>query len=370
MITIVMAWPVIVSPAERIFGSQIVGRHYDPLLVMFQMAGSGPSGPYIQPVTDGLGWLLARALPPVAAYNVLVLVTFPLAAAAAYALFRYLFDSHAGACVAALAFAFAPVHLAHAAYHPHIAQVQWLPLYLLALFAAIDRPSPWRFAGLAGAAGLLVLSNFYGALIGAVITPVALIAYGLTTTRVSRRAAHLWPASAMLALLAVVSLAALWLARPDLFGASSRYGVTADNVTRYSARWIAYLIPPIDHVVLGARAARAFARAGVSTDLLEQQLYLGRALLVSAGLAAAIVIARWRRAPEWRPLLALAAVGIAAAVVSVGPNGQPCAPGSWVIACRLHDVLPMFRAYARRRRRERTRRSHRRGYESAPRSES
>ncbi len=73
-----------------------------------------------------------------AAYNWLVLLSFPLSAAAAYLLARHLALSPAGALLAALLFAFSPFHLAHAAYHPHIAQTQWLPLYLLALWRCLD----------------------------------------------------------------------------------------------------------------------------------------------------------------------------------------------------------------------------------------
>ncbi len=94
---------------------------------------------YSQPVTDIAGALLARVSGVVAAYNWLVLLSFPLAAAAAYLLARHLLLSPAGATVAALAFAFSPFHLAHAAYHPHIAQTQWMPLYLLALWRCLDQ---------------------------------------------------------------------------------------------------------------------------------------------------------------------------------------------------------------------------------------
>ncbi len=47
-------------------------------------------GPYMQPLTDVPGALLARASGSVAGYNWLVLLSFPLSAAAAYALARYL----------------------------------------------------------------------------------------------------------------------------------------------------------------------------------------------------------------------------------------------------------------------------------------
>ena len=138
---------------------------------------------YSQPVTDVTGALLARLSGPVAAYNWLVLLSFPLSAASAYLLARYLTLSPAAATVAAMAYAFSPFHLAHAAYHPHIAQTQWVPLYLLALWRCLDVGSLAAVGLLVAATMAVTLSNFYAGLIAAVITPVAVAAYWLVTRR-------------------------------------------------------------------------------------------------------------------------------------------------------------------------------------------
>ena len=103
---------------------------------------------------------------------------------------RYLRLPHRGSLVAGLIFAFAPVHIAQAAYHPHIAQVQWIPLYFLTLFMAVDRPTLIHAALLAAAAGCLTLSNFYGGLIGAAVTPVALPADRIAVPRWAPRTAR------------------------------------------------------------------------------------------------------------------------------------------------------------------------------------
>src|SRR3954462_1105023 len=169
----VLAAPVMRAPSERIFGLEMVGRHHDPFTVMQQFAGSASVGVYLQPVTDLTGAAIARISGAVAAYNWLVLLTFPLSAAAAYLLARHLALSPAGATVAALAYAFSPFHLAHAAYHPHIAQTQWIPLYLFALWRCLAAGSVSSFALLGGSIAGVVLSNFYGGLIAATMTPVA-----------------------------------------------------------------------------------------------------------------------------------------------------------------------------------------------------
>src|SRR5688572_32780007 len=116
-----MALPVLRAPAERIFGMEIVGRHYDPFTVMEQFNQPLRWTAFLQPVTDVPGRVLAKYLGAVRSYNVIVLLSFPLAAAAAYLLGRHCALSPAGAMIAAVAVAFSPFHLAHAAYHPHVA---------------------------------------------------------------------------------------------------------------------------------------------------------------------------------------------------------------------------------------------------------
>src|SRR6202521_3274691 len=183
IVTVAIAAFVLRAPSERVFGMEIVGRHHDPFTVMEQFGRPISVGLYSQPVTDISGALLARIAGAVAAYNWLVLLSFPLSAAAAYLLARHLALSPSGATLAALAYAFSPFHVAHAAYHAHIAQTQWVPLYLLALWRCLDDASPVAVALLGAATMAVTLSNFYAGLIMAVITPVAVAAYWLVTCR-------------------------------------------------------------------------------------------------------------------------------------------------------------------------------------------
>ncbi|MGI9076907.1 MAG: hypothetical protein ACR2G6_06185 [Gemmatimonadaceae bacterium] len=183
LLTVAMAAPVLRAPSDRVFGKEIVGRHHDPFTVMQQFGRPISLSIYSQPLTDLGGALIARLSGATAAYNWLVLLSFPLAAIAAYLLARHLELSHAGATVAAFAYAFSPFHVAQAAYHPHVAQTQWIPLYLLALWRCLDHASNARAAWLAAATLAVVLSNFYGGLIAAVITPVAFGAYYLSVRR-------------------------------------------------------------------------------------------------------------------------------------------------------------------------------------------
>src|SRR6185436_6768448 len=90
IVTAAIAAPVLRAPSERVFGMEIVGRHHDPFTVMAQFERPIAIGVYSQPLTDISVALLARVSGGVAAYNWLVLLSFPLSAAAAYLLARHL----------------------------------------------------------------------------------------------------------------------------------------------------------------------------------------------------------------------------------------------------------------------------------------
>ena len=346
VLTVIAAWPVVRSPRALIYGHEIVGRHHDAYTVMQQIGGDGTSGLYAQPVTDRLGWLFARAMDPVSAYNLLVLLSFPLTAAATYALARRLLESHAAALIAALAFTFAPMRLAHAAYHPHIVQTQWIVLYLLALFVLVDAPSWFNAAAAAVACGAMVLSNYYAALIGAVLTPIAIVAHWASRPRSVCSFRSLGIAAATTTGLAAIGVACIAIERSQMFARPASVAFDIHDIPRFSARWWAYLTPPVDHPFLGAWSAQVFARNGETLSLVEQQIFISYALLALAAIAVLTAIVRWRREPRWRPVLSMMAIGGAATFVSIGPLSGSC-DGSWAPACLIYMVAPMFRAYAR-----------------------
>jgi hypothetical protein len=349
IVTAVMAAPVLRAPSERLFGMEIVGRHHDPFTVMEQFGRPPAIGMYTQPVTDLTGTLLARMSDPVAAYNWLVLLSFPLSAAAAHLLARHLTLSPAGAAVAAIAYAFSPFHLAHAAYHPHIAQTQWVPLYLLALWRCLDNASLPAISLLAAATIGVTLSNFYGGLIAAVITPVAAAAYWLTE---SGRPFRLLPGSmrrlavtvGSLAVIAAGGIAYAAYAAGPIVSSRTAFAFPRGDLFSFSAAWWSYLIPPVAHPLAGAAAHRFWTAEGVGAGLLEQQVSLGWGILALA----IIAVAAWRRDRESAvrvPVLVI--VAVAALVCSLSPE-QTVGPFTVVRpSALLYDVVPMFRAYAR-----------------------
>ena len=153
-------------------------------------------------------------------------------------------------------------------------------------------PRRRRSAFLAPRRSAVTLSNFYGGLIAAVITPVAVAAYWLVTRRTQpaiaapaghhrRRASCSSPPAgsrtrSYAAGAVVANRAAFAFPRADLF--------------RYSAKWWSYLVPPVEHPLLGATAHRVWTAAGVREGLLEQQVSLGWGI-VALGLIAVVLVA-------------------------------------------------------------------------------
>ena len=330
-VTAVIAVTVLRAPSERVFGTAIAGPHHDPFTVMAQFEGAPRSAMYWQPVTDIPGGLIARIAGGVAAYNWIVLLSFPLTAVAAFLLARHLSLSPAGATLAAMACAFAPFHIAHAAYHPHIAQVQWIPLYLLALWRCLDRASLTAIAFLVAATAAVTLSNFYGGLIAAVITPVAVGAYVFRRRGASTRPARdLAVTLSALAAVAVAGVAYVVYLAPAVVTDRATFAFPASDLVRYSATVWSFLTPPVAHPLFGAAAARVWETAGVRDGVVEQQVYLGWSLI---GLALIAIVGWLVDRRGYVPVLA----GVAAIALYFAMS-----PPAW-----LYHALPMFRSYAR-----------------------
>jgi hypothetical protein len=363
IVTAVIATPVLRAPSERMFGLEVVGRHHDPFTVMARLERPITIGVYSQPVTDISGALLARLSGGVAAYNWLILLSFPLAAAAAYLLARHLALLPVGATVAALAYAFSPFHLAHAAYHPHIAQTQWVPLYLLALWRCLDRASPAAIGVLVAATIAVTLSNLYAGLIAAVITPVAVAAYWLATCRAQTRSVRgLSITVATLVLLAAAAVAYASYAAPAVAQNRAAFAYSRTDLFRYSAKWWSYLVPPVAHPLLGATAHRVWEAAGVREGLLEQQVSLGWGIIalgLIAGFRWLVPVSRGGAESPVSPggdvgqpvrlacVPVLVIVAVAALLCSLSPEGTIGRYAFVRPSALLYDLVPMFRSYAR-----------------------
>ena len=352
--TLVMAAPVLRAPSERLFGGvEILGRedpNRDALIVIEQFRDGGVPAPYLQPLTDLPGRALAHLVGAVAAYNVLVLASFPLSAAAAYLLARHVVGSHLGAMVAGLAYAFLPFHVTQAAGHPHVAQTQWLPLYFLALWRCVDRPDLPRAFLLLAAVAAVALSNFYGGLIAAALSPVALVAYGVVSPSRPVESSRRGVAITTVVLLGAAAAALVLIHHfaPAVVFRSGSLAFPRSELFAWSAKWWSYLIPPVDHPLWGSRVREFWVGRGVGESLLEhQQVSVGWSMLVLAAVPVGLWLRGDRSSLALRSAPVLAILAGAALLCSLSPERTIGSltfvrPSAW-----LYEVAPMFRAYAR-----------------------
>lgn len=343
LLTVLMAWPVVQQPNELLFGHEIVGRHIDAYSVIQSFDDRAALGGTTQPGVDWLGYWLAPLVGRVAAFNLLVLASFPLTAMAVFALATYLGIRRWPSVWASMLYAFSPLHIAHSAYHPHVAQTHWLPLVLLVVVAASDRWTSWRALAMASTIALAALTNFYAVLILIAVLP--LILWVLRRHPVGDGEG--WrPTFWTLIVIAVLALFFVGFYHGDVVGHPWRLAFPAADAQKYSAAWFSYLVPAVDHPLAGGLAGAVWNRVDPGDALVEQQLYLGWSILVLAALG----VLGWRRAPGLRSVRAvplLAALGIVALVLSLSPVlslGPVLLPTpSWL----LRAVAPMFRAFAR-----------------------
>jgi hypothetical protein len=351
---LLMAAPVVLAPGERLFGSgETLGRedpNRDALVVIEQFRSGRVPTPYLQPLTDLPGRALARIMSPVAAYNIVILATFPLAAAAAYLLARRVIGSHLGAMVAGLAYAFLPFHVTQAGGHPHVAQTQWLPLYLLALWRCADRPDLPRAALLLAAAAAVALSDFYGGFIAAVLSPVALVAYGVVSpSRPGESSVRRVAITGfVLAAAAAAGLVLIHLFAPAVLARPGSLAFARSELFAWSAKWWSYLIPPVDHPLWGTSVREFWMRGGVGESLLEhQQVGVGWSLLVLGAVPLRLWLRGDRASLAVRSAPVLAILACSALLCSLSPERR-IGPLSFVRpSALLYEVAPMFRAYAR-----------------------
>jgi len=346
---VVLGWPVLQDPGERLIGNELVGRKHDPYTVIAQFEQPRSPGLRTQPATDYVGAVIARVVGDgVTAYNVFLLATFPLAALFAFLFAHLLTGSAVVAWVTGLLYAFSPFHVAHVAYHPHIAQIQWVPLALIALWRAVEHADLRRIALLLASLSLVALSNFYFGLVVGVLLPLLLVAawWSRDPDAPGRPAVEMARVAGTLGALAGAAWLYARLFAPEVLHDADSLAWPRRDLVDYTARWWSYLLPPVDHPVLDGVARRVLAAHGVGGGMVEHQVTIGFgvALLATAGAA---LWWRDRSRRELRAVPGLVLVAAAAFVFSLQPD--------WTIggrtflgpSGRLYELAPMFRAHAR-----------------------
>ncbi len=200
----------------------------------------------------------------------------------------------------------------------------------------------------------MTLSNFYGGFIAAVITPVAVAAYWSVRCRPDPRSLRrLGITTASLLVIAGAGIAYAVLAAGPVVANRAAFAFPRADLFLHSAKWWSFLVPPVEHPLLGAYAERLWHAVGVREGLLEQQVSLGWGI-IALGL---IAVSRWRadvgNAKEGAQPSSLALVPVlvvvafAALVCSLSPERTIRGFTFVRPSALLYSILPMFRSYAR-----------------------
>lgn len=383
-LTLALTWPVPakLSSAYFGFGNDNLGgiwnfwwwdyaakNDLDPSRSPFLSApfGLDLSALPVQPWERWLGQWLTGAFGEVAAYNIIVLSSFPLAGLTMYLLASYLLKDRLAAALAGGIFAFAPFHIGMAMNYPALSSVQWVPLALLFLCRALFERRLRDVAGFVIVFGLLTITSYYYAYYGLVVMAVVAAVYGLRRrrriaavlrARRARAATRRTRALTGLIALASLGLVAFVVAKPLQLYADNRelFERPLSDGVRYSARPFAWLTPGIDHPVFADNVAGVYAAHLHDAPSHEQALYLGYVPLALVLLAALLAI----RVPAIRRPLGIAAlVGGTGLVIALGPY-LPLASGyyqGWADTSEitkiplpsrlLFEIAPTFRFFSR-----------------------
>lgn len=265
---------------------------------------------------------------PLLAHNVVLLLTFPLAALGAYLLARELSGSSSGAFLAGLGYAFCAYRLYHLV-HVQSLSMQWLPFAILYLRRAALAGKTRDYVATAFFSVLQATSSGYYAVLLAAALAVALAWMGPA----AYRRGTLVKLAGSVALAGILTLAAFWPYRAEQ--RNSRLTRSRNDSILGSATWGSYLDPGpyvgLPHLALLRRWFET-----------EEALYPGLGVLVLAVVGAATA----RRSDAGRLSILLTVTGL---LLSLGPEIQL---GAWAVpgpyeAVRLLRVVNMLRTPSR-----------------------
>jgi hypothetical protein len=362
LLTLLFTGPLVFRLGSCLYGHELVGFNIDPYAEMdcflavrqvFQNNHGLLFSLFIHPAVAYPGALLAGLVSEVAAYNILILLSFPLAGLFCYLLAFHLTGHRLASFFAGLIYTFSPYHWVHAYYHLSLSQIQWFPLYLLALLLFTERSSLPRAALVLVSLGLLLFTNYYYALLALVLT-VLFLAYHGGRLLFFRPAEGVSPRPFWLLILLLFSGGLLFLflvsrhlafIYQKLPGLAVRY----EDLFRYSSRSWGFFFPPLDNPFLGWIGRSHILSRLEGGTLVEQTLYPGvipAVLSIAAGWG-------WRKSGPPRPVLSSyflvflwLLLGLALSL-SLPPVITLGGLAIQMPSHYLYQAFPMFRSYSR-----------------------
>ncbi|MBU1672236.1 MAG: hypothetical protein KKF41_13390 [Actinobacteria bacterium] len=271
-VAVVLTWPLAIHGGSHYFSPETPGDGVANIANTWYAGYAGEKGlsgqkptiyayPFgydltgvpVYPLSSGLENQVARLLGPQGAYSLMLLLSFPMAGAAMFALVFYLTRSFPASFAGGFLYAFSPWHTSRTFDQLSLTAVYTLPLFVLAMLVFYRRKDLVSAAGVALAAVIAFYTDLHFGLFCAAMAVIFAASAGLvrlrrrrprTGRRVSRRRTALLVAAVIL----VVALAVMpFLKWP--FGKRSRAVATQSRETvaeagMFSADPWNYVIPP------------------------------------------------------------------------------------------------------------------------------
>ena len=297
LLALLMTWPLVTHLRSAVPGPPGDNLEYVWKLWWFREAITTPGvSPYFNPdvffpfgyplalsettlTHTVLGMPLTLVCGEVAAYNLMMLLSFIWAGYATWLLCRRLGSGPLAALVGGAVFAFAPYRLSHmGAGHLPLMGTGWIAMLFWSLEGLLERPT-WRRGLWVGMAyGLMALSSWYYAAMVGMFSGL----FMLLRARPWRERLWHWPLWRSLllggALCALILVPALGPMMRVYGQGQASYDASLAYLDRWSASPLDFVYPNAMHSLWGAKLTRAYYQ-----NINENLLYLGLVALVLTG---------------------------------------------------------------------------------------
>jgi len=377
-ITLIMTFPLIFEMNRYIPGFSSTDEPYgsiwywwwlkfsllnqlNPLSCGYLAAPTGIAIPFsMYPIWTAIVLIINFLSNEIFTYNLQVISSFVLAGVFMYTLVYYISRNKAISIFSGIIYAFSPYHFVRSWQHLGLSQIQFLPLFLLALLKLIERPRLGRII-LVGLCFFLVASfDFYYAYFAGV-SSLALIIFLLLRRNFLKKTAVvrgvffallLGGALTLITLLPIKMMVISGYINPDASAWSVRKPF--EDLFGQSARPLSYLIPPSTHPVFGAFSEGFIGTQAYGESMTEHTLYLGWTPLILAF----YFLKKRRKGRKRQGAVAgsdagdlyidyFVFLGIIAWLFSQPPWWQIGPIRLYMPSFFMYKIFPMFRAYCR-----------------------
>ncbi|MCD6093919.1 MAG: YfhO family protein [Candidatus Omnitrophica bacterium] len=371
LLTIAVTYPLIwkMSSAAYGFMGDSFGAIWHSWWIKYQPFPIDFSGSIRNFFWEGLLRLFLFAFDEIFTYNLIVLMSFFLSAITMFYLVDYLTRNKLAAMFSGIIYAFCPYHFVHSYQHLTLANIQWMPLYVLTLLK-LNETKTFRSAIFCGMAfSLVFLSDYYYGYFMGIFTALFILFAGIYNWHRQKVRIKDFKIISVAILVALIIILPFTYHIFKILLSASRTVLEQTGGIRplsdlliFSARPLDYLIPSKYNPFLG----RFIPDLGISIwrghRYIEHTLFLGYIPLILAGIA---LRNNWKRkkiiAQRERFAISFFAFAVLAGVLISAPPFLPLGHFSIdtisrEVICRhklflpsyfLYKIAPMFRCYAR-----------------------